>query len=173
MKENPMREIRLEKVTLNMGAGESGPKLEKCKSMMENISGKKVVITKAHKRTPFGVGKLKPIGVKSTLRGPEAKELLKKLLHALDNRISPRMFDRQGNFSFGIHEYINIPGVRYDPDVGILGLDVCVTLTRPGYRIKEKRIRPKKIGNKHRIKPEEAMEFARKELGVNVTEEKD
>lgn len=170
---NQMKKIRLEKVTLNMGAGESGPKLEKCKSILSTISGKNVVVTNTHKRTPFGVGKLKPIGAKTTLRGKEAKELLLRLLQAVDNRIGPRKFDRQGNFSFGIHEYINIPGIKYDPDVGIMGLDVCVTLTRAGYRLKERRIKPKKIGKKHRITPDEAREFAAKELGVDVSEKKD
>jgi len=167
---NPMREVRLEKVTINLGAGESGPKLEKAKTILEKITGRKVVITRTRKRTTFGMPKKRPIGVKVTIRGQEALQIVKKLLQAVDNKLRPAQFDRQGNFSFGIAEYINIPGIKYDPDVGILGMDVCVTLERPGFRIKRRAIRKKKIGKKHRITPKEAMEFARQALGAIITE---
>ncbi|MFQ5647742.1 MAG: 50S ribosomal protein L5 [Candidatus Aenigmatarchaeota archaeon] len=170
MSGNPMREVRLGKVTINIGAGESGPQLEKSKAILEKITGKTVVTTRTRKRTTFGMAKKRPIGVRVTLRGPEAIDIVKKLLQAVDNRLRPGQFDRQGSFSFGVAEYINIPGVKYDPDVGILGMDVCVTLERPGYRIKRRMVRPKKVGKRHRVTPEEAMEFARKVLGAAVTE---
>jgi len=165
---NPMKRIRIEKVTINTGAGEPGSKLEKSKKMMEAITGKKVVITTTHKRTTFGMAKGRPIGVKITLRGEEAREMLLRLLKAVDNKLKASQFDRNGNFSFGISEYIHIPGMRYDPDIGILGVDVCVTLERPGFRVKRRKIRPGKIGKSHRITPEEAMDWARKELGVTI-----
>jgi large subunit ribosomal protein L5 len=167
-----MRGIVLEKVTINIGAGESGPQLEKSKKILEVITGKKVMITRTKKRTTFGAVKKKPIGAKVTIRGAEAKEILKKMLQALDNKVSESSFDKSGNFSFGIHEYINIPGIKYEPDVGILGMDVCVTLGRPGFRVKRRRIRPQKV-SKHRISREEAMEFARKEFGVITGEEEE
>jgi len=167
---NPMREVRLEKVTVNMGAGESGPKLEKCKKIMETLTGKKVVITLTHKRTTFGVAKKRPIGVKVTLRGEEAMEFLKRVLQAVENKLSYSQFDDNGNFSFGIREYIHIPGMKYDPDVGILGMDVCVTLERPGFRVKKRRIRPGKIGKSHRISKGEAVEWAKENLGVEIEE---
>jgi large subunit ribosomal protein L5 len=165
---NPMKEVRLEKVTVNMGTGGDAAKLEKCKKIMHTLTGKKIVITSTHKRSTFGVPKNKPIGAKTTLRGEEAKEFLKKVLHALENRLKESQFDSDGNFSFGIHEYINIPGIRYDPDVGILGMDVAVTLERPGYRVKKRRLRPGKIGRSHLITKEEAMEWARKNLNVTI-----
>ncbi len=165
---NPMREIRLEKVTVNMGAGESGPKLEKCKKIMETITKKKVVLVSTKKRSTFGVPKGKPIGVKTALRGADAMEFLKKMLQAVDNKLKESQFDSSGNFSFGIHEYINIPGVKYDPDVGILGMDVCATLQRPGYRIRKRKLRPQKVGERHLIKKQEAVEWARKNLGVEI-----
>lgn len=168
-KENPMREIRLEKVTLNMGMGEAGPELEKGKKILGTITGKKVVITKARRRSTFGVPKGKNIGVKVTIRGRGALEFLKNAFKALDDRIKPSNFDNSGNFSFGIHEYINIPGVKYDPEVGIIGMDVAVTLERPGFRIKKRMLRPKKVGKKHRISREEAMAWASR-LGVEVKE---
>ena len=167
---NPMRKIMVEKVTLNMGAGEAGPKLDSSKKILETITGRKVVITKTHKRTTFGGPPKKPIGVKVTLRGKGAIELLKNMLQAVDNRLKPSQFDTNGNFSFGVAEYINIPGVKYDPDVGILGMDVAVTLERPGFRVKKRRTRPAKVGKVHIITKDEAIKFAEKELGVKVTE---
>ena len=173
MKENIMKEIRIEKVTLNMSAGDNAQILEKSQRIMQTISGKKPVVTKTKKRTTFGMPKGKNIGCKITLRGKEALEVLKNLLQSVDNIIRPSQFDRDGNFSFGIKEYINIPGIKYDPDVGILGLDVVVTLERRGYRVKKRAYRTGRVGKSHKIKPEEAMEFASKVLGANVTEEKE
>ena len=165
---NQMREIMLDKITLNMGAGEAGPRLEKSQKILEKISGRKVVITRTRKRTTFGGAKKRPIGAMTTVRGEQAREMLEKMLHAIEERIPKSSFDRNGNFSFGIKEYIHIPGMKYDPDVGILGLDVAVTLRRRGYRIKERRIRPGRIGKKHRITPEESMEWVKKEFGISI-----
>jgi large subunit ribosomal protein L5 len=168
-----MREIRLEKVTINIGAGEAGPKLEMAKRLLEKLSGTKVVVTITHKRSTFGVAKKRPIGVKVTLRGERAKAFLANALKANENRLKPTQFDRQGNFSLGIKEYIDIPGVKYDPEIGIMGMDICATLVRPGYRVSRRKIRQKKIGKGHRITPAEAMEWAKKEFSVMVTEEEE
>lgn len=170
---NPMRKILIGKITLNMGAGEPGPELEKAKKMLKKLAGSKIIVTKTHKRTTFGGVRGRPIGAKVTLRGKHAEELLKTLLQAVDNRLKPSQFDVNGNFSFGVAEYISIPGIKYDPEIGIVGMDVCVTLERPGFRIKNKRIRPRKVGKNHRIKKEEAIAWAGKALGIDVTEEED
>ena len=167
---NKMKEIRIEKITFNVGAGEAGPKLDKSKNMLETVSGEHVVITRTHKRTTFGGAKGRPIGVKVTIRGAKAKDMLKNLLQAVENRLKPSQFDSSGNFSFGIHEYIHIPGIKYDPEIGIMGLDVSVTLERPGYRVKKRMIRSAKIGKTHAITPPEAMEWMKKEFGIEVKE---
>jgi len=165
---NPMKEVRLGKVTVNMGAGDSGPKLEKSKKIMEAITRKKVVITSTKKRSTFGVAKGRQIGVKVTMRGTDAIEFLKKAIQAAEGRLKESQFDANGNFSFGVHEYINIPGVKYDPDVGILGMDVAVTLEKPGFRVRKKKLRPGKVGKDHLVKKEEAIEWAKKNLGAVV-----
>jgi large subunit ribosomal protein L5 len=170
---NPMRNIRIEKITLNIGAGEPGPNLDKAKKILNKISGKKVIVTKTRKRTTFGGGKGRPIGAKVTIRSKPAEELLRNLLQASDNTLKPSQFDVNGNFSFGIAEYISIPGIKYDPEIGIVGMDVCVTLERPGFSIKRRRIKARKVGKKHQIAKEEAMEWSRKSLGINITEEED
>ena len=164
---NPMQNIRIEKITLNIGCGEAGEKIDKAKKLLEVLTAKKVVITATHKRTTFGMAKGRPIGCKVTLRGKDAEEFFKKALDAVDFKLSKNVFDRQGSFSFGVKEHISIPGVRYDPDIGIFGMDVCVSLERPGYRIKRKKI-PKKIGKKHLIRPEEAMDWIVKNYKVEI-----
>ncbi len=163
-----MMDIRISKVTLNMGTGAPGPELEKAKRLLEMISGKKVVKTATKKRNTFGVAKGREIGVMTTIRGSEAKELLSRLLKSLENKLKASQFDESGSFSLGIEEYINIPGVNYDPEIGIMGFDVCVTLERPGYRVAKRRYSKNSVGKAHRIKPEEAMEWVKKEFDVEV-----
>lgn len=164
---NAMQNIRIEKITLNIGCGEAGEKLDKAKKLLEGLVNKKIIITITHKRTTFGGAKGRPIGCKVTLRGKEAEEFLKKALDAADFKLPKSVFDRQGSFSFGVKEHISLPGVRYDPDIGIFGMDVCVSLERPGFSIKRKKI-PHKIGKKHLIKPEEAMDWVVKNYKVEI-----
>jgi large subunit ribosomal protein L5 len=167
MQENIMREIRIHKVTINIGCGEAGEKLDRAKKLLERLTGRIAVITRTHKRTTFGMAKGRPIGVKVTLRGKAAEDFLKKALEAVGKRLSRGCFDTQGNFAFGIREHIDLPGVRYDPDIGIYGMDVCVTLERRGFRVKRKRI-AHPIGKRHRISPEAAREWALKTLKVKI-----
>jgi len=166
---NPMKEIRIEKVTLNMSTGAPGPELEKAQKLLETISGRHVVKTRSRKRNTFGVAKGREIGVMTTLRGREARELLEKLIKANEGRLKKSQFDSNGNFSFGIEEYINIPGVNYDPDIGIMGFDVAVTLERRGYRVRKRSYDNRPVGKEHIIKPEEAIEWVKKEFGAEVS----
>jgi large subunit ribosomal protein L5 len=86
----------------------------------------------------------------------------------VENKISRSSFDKQGNFAFGIKEHIEIAGVKYDPDIGIFGMDVCVTMSRPGYRVKNRRKRKTSIGPKHVLTPEESIAFIKDTLGVEI-----
>lgn len=169
---NPMKELIIEKVTLNIGVGEAGDRLEKANVLMERIAEKGVVKTSSKKRIPtWGVRPGLTLGIKTTLRGKKAEDVLKRLFVAVDNRVKKRNFDKEGNLSFGIAEYVHIPGVRYDPSLGIIGLDVCITLKRKGgTRTKRKRYRSAKIGAKHRISKEESMEFFQNKFGITSAE---
>ncbi len=169
-KENPMRQIRVEKVVVNIGIGEAGERLERAKSLLGLLTGKKVVVTKARKRTTFGSAKGRALGVAVALRGKDALAFLKRAHDAVDGKLRPRVFDTQGNFSFGIKEHISMPGVRYDPEIGIWGMDVCVRLERRGYRVSKKRI-GRKVGKRHRITTEEARDWVIKNLGFSVEQE--
>jgi large subunit ribosomal protein L5 len=164
---NAMRNIRIEKITINIGCGDSGEKLDKAKSLLGELTNKKVVITRTHGRTTFGMAKNRPIGCKVTLRGKDAEEFLNRALEAVDKKLPRNVFDSSGNFSFGIKEHIDIKGVRYDPNIGVFGMDVSITLERPGFRVKRKKI-SSKVGKKHLIKPEEAIEWVTKNFEVQI-----
>ena len=162
-----MKEIRIEKITLNIGCGTKTP-IAAAAAVLKNVSGGKVVVTRTRKRTTFNVPKNKEIGCKITLRR-NTTPFLKRLLEAKENRLKISNFDNTGNFSFGIREYIDVPEMEYDPKLGVLGFDVCVTLERPGYRVKRKRL-SSRIGKSHTIKKEDAIQFAKEKFDVQIEE---
>ena len=168
---NPMREIKLDKITINIGIGSETAKLDKSMNLLQTITESKPVKTITQKRIPtWGVRPGLPIGCKVTLRGKKAEDLLKRLFASVGDTLSYRKFDIHGNLSFGIKEYIDIPGVKYDPDIEIIGLEVAITLRRPGFRIKNRKIQPKKIPTRHRISKEDAVSFVKQKFSVNIVE---
>lgn len=168
---NIMQQIKVEKISLNIGTGGPGVELEKALKLLAKITNKKPVETKTKKRIPtWGLRPDLAIGARVTLRGKDAIELLKRLFNAVDDELPSSKFDNEGNFAFGVPEYINIPGVTYDAALGIVGFEVAVTLQRPGFRIKRRKIKQKKIPKKHRITKDQAIEFVKKEFGVNTGE---
>jgi len=165
---NPMREISIEKVVVNVAVGKSGEPLEKAKKILEELTGSRPAVRNAKKTIrDFGIHKGEPIAVIATLRKEKGVELLKRLLVAKNNRLKASSFDGYGNVSFGIKEHIDIPGVKYKPELGIIGMDVCITLERKGYRVARRKLRKSKIGKEHRVRKEEAIEFF-KGFGVEV-----
>lgn len=163
-----MREIKIAQVSLNIGAGKDEDKLKKGLKLLKKISGQTPVQTITKKRIP--TWDLRPglaIGAKVNIR-KNKEELLKRLLAAKGNALFKKNFDNQGSFSFGIPEYIDITGVEYDHELKIMGLEVAVTLERPGFRIKKRKIHAKKIGKNHRISKEEAIQFIQKKFDTKV-----
>ena len=166
--ENMMKKISLNKVVLNMGIGQSGERIETAKAALMQITEGKVNSRHAKKaQRDWGVRKGEPIGIAVTVRGNDATELLKKLLVVKDNQIAEKAFDNEGNLSFGIKEHIDIPGIKYDPKIGILGLEVSISLARPGFNIKFNK-RKAKVGKNHRITKNDAIKFLTEEFGVKV-----
>lgn len=167
---NKMKEIGIEKITLNIGIGKESSKMDKSIKLLQKISNLKPVQTIAKKRIPtWGVRPGLPIGCKVTIR-KNTEQLLKNLFQAIGNKINIHKFDSHGNLSFGIPEYLDIPGVEYDPEIGIIGLEAAVTLKRAGFRIKDRKIRPKKIPERHRISKQESIEFIKNKFNVEVEE---
>ncbi len=166
---NTMQKISLNKVVLNMGVGKSGEPIEIAKAALQEITGKKPNPRNAKKsQRDWGVRKGEPIGVAVTVRKENAMILLKKLLEAKDNQIKGRSFDNEGNFSFGITEHIDIPGIKYNPKIGILGLEVSVSLTRPGYNIRLRSKHKSNIGKNHKISKQEAIDFIKEKFEVAI-----
>jgi len=167
---NPMLKPRLEKVTVNMAVGKSGEPLEKAAKVLEQLTGQKPCRRKAKKTVrDFGIRRGESIACQVTLRKERAREFLKRAFDAIDNKISWERFDSWGNFSFGIKEHIDIPGTKYVPELGIHGMDVSVTLSRLGQRVKRRHHVRSQVGAKHLLTPEEAIIFVKDEFGVEIT----
>jgi len=167
--EHKMLQPRIEKVVVNLNIGKSGEPLEKASRVLNEISGQTPYKAKAKKSIrDWGIRQGEPIACVVTLRREKGIDFLKKVLPVIDNKLSKRSFDEIGNFAFGLKEHIDIPGVKYDPEIGIFGMDVCVSVNRPGQRIKIRRKQTKHVGKKHLLTSEESMEYVRQTLGVEI-----
>lgn len=169
---NSMRQIRIEKVTLNIGAGKSTDKLEKGIKLLKILTGANPVKTVTNKRIAgWGLRPGLPIGCKATIRGDAAAKLALRLLGAVDYKLSPKQFDDSGNIAFGITDYIDIPDANYEPEIGAAGLQVCITLTRPGFRVKKRKVQKRKLGSKHKISKDESIDFMKSNFKVVFEED--
>ena len=156
--DSPMRAIRLEKVVINFALGRSGPELERARVLAENLTGRTPVDSLAHDSVRgFGIRKGEPIGVHVTLRAEEGVEFLKKVFWAKDDRVIARNFDNNGNLAMAIKDHLTLPEVKYDPKIGVFGFGITANLERKGYRIKRRRLRSKKLPQRHKITKEEAI----------------
>ncbi|MCW3998545.1 MAG: 50S ribosomal protein L5 [Candidatus Bathyarchaeota archaeon] len=165
----PMLTPRIDKVVVNLNVGKSGVPLEKASNVLMELTGQKPVKKKAKKTIrDFGIRQGEPISCVVTLRKQPAIDFLKKVLPVIDNKLSHSSFDRQGNFAFGLKEHIEIAGVKYDPNVGIFGMDICVTVNRPGNRVKIRRKHKTHVGNSHLLKPDDSIDFIKKILEVEI-----
>jgi large subunit ribosomal protein L5 len=155
--ENPMRKIFIEKVLLSAGA--TGDDLLKSKKLLELVSGSKAQIIASRKRIPdFGVRPGLEVGARVTLRGEKAVELIKRLLGAIDNTLKKKQIV-ENNFSFGVKEYIEIPGMEYHRDIGIRGFNIAVVFVRKGLRVSLKKIKSGKIPKRQIVSKKEIIKF--------------
>ncbi|MDR2544659.1 MAG: 50S ribosomal protein L5 [Methanobrevibacter sp.] len=166
---NPMENVIISKTTLNIGVGESGERLSRAINLLESLTGQKPVRTFSKVTNPeFGIRKRQPIACKVTLRGKKANDAIKLVLDGIGNNIKRSQFDDQGNLSFGIAEHIDMPGIKYDPDIGIFGINVNISFEKPGYRVKRRKIQKSKIPARHTVKKGQTIKYMEDNFNVNI-----
>jgi large subunit ribosomal protein L5 len=162
---------KIDKVTINIGVGEAGERLNKAESVLNNITGHKPIETLSRTTNKdWAIRKDMPIGCKVTLRGKDADEFLKEALSTRENKMADYSFDDEGNLSFGIPDHTLFKSQKYDPKIGIFGMDVCITMKKPGYRVKHRRIATRKVPHRHRVKKEETKKFFSETFNAEVIE---
>ena len=165
--ENKMRGIKLEKVVLNIGTGEGGSKLNNAVKLLEKITGRqpsrrqcKVKIVKWDIRPGLEIGAM------VTLRNAQAEEMFQKALNAVNHTMRERSVSDNGNLSIGIKEYIDLPGINYDPEIGIFGMDMSCKFKRAGERISRRKKQKRKVPAHQKITKEEARKFLAEKYNV-------
>jgi large subunit ribosomal protein L5 len=168
---NPHRAIRVIKVVVNAGVGESGENRTKAEKVLQMITHQKPIATRAHSTNrDFGIREGQEIGAKVTLRGDVAVDFLGRAFEARDRQLDVDSIDRNGNFSFGIADYTDFTGMKYDPQIGIHGMDVAVEVGRAGYRVRQRRLQSRPIPRSIRSTAAETRAFLEKEFKVTVLE---
>tara|TARA_B100000131_G_scaffold125630_1_gene122859 strand:- start:212 stop:739 length:528 start_codon:yes stop_codon:yes gene_type:complete len=170
---NPMSVPRITKVCVNIGVGEGGDRLVNAENVLEMVTGVRPQRTLGKiQNHDLKVREGAPIGCRSTMRDQESiKEFLTNAFWVRDNTIPSWNFDAQGNLSFGIRDYTDFPEQKYDPDIGIYGMDINVVLERPGHRISRRRKAKSKVGKGHGVSRDESMEWFKSNFGIKIMEE--
>lgn len=166
-----MRELRIDKVVINIGVGEAGERLVKAGQVLQMLTDRTPVQTLSNTTNKdLGIRKGMPIGVKVTLRGEPAEEFFKTAMWVRQNQLADYSFDHEGNCSFGISDYTDFPNMKYDPEIGIFGLSVAVVFARRGKRVQLRRHSRRRIPQRHRTTPEEVKRFLVEKYEIEVVD---
>jgi small subunit ribosomal protein S4e len=166
-----LRALRIIKIVVNAGVGESGEPRTKAERVLRMVTNQKPVATRSHATNrDWGIRQGQEIGAKVTLRGAAALEFLNRALDARDRQIDPDSIDRHGNISFGIADYTDFAGMKYDPAIGIHGMDICVEIGRAGWRLRERTRSSRALNRKVRVTKEDCRHYLETELRVKFLE---
>merc|ERR1712226_391438 len=158
-KTNCMKDIRIAKLCLNICVGESGDRLTRAAKVLEQLTGQSPVFSKARFTVrSFSIRRNEKIACRVTVRGPKAEEILEAGLKVKEYELKKSNFSKQGCFGFGIQEHIDL-GIKYDPSIGIFGMDFYVVLDRPGARVAKRRKCKSRIGFPHKLTMEDAQKW--------------
>jgi len=166
-----MRDLHVEKVVVNIGVGEAGERLAKAEKVLEMVTKQKPVETLSKTvNRDLGIREGMPLGCKVTLRGENAVDFVKQALSIRENRVPEYSFDKEGNMSFGISDYTDFEGMKYDPEIGIFGMDISVVLRRPGNRITQRALLKRRVPKSHRVDREEAIQYMKDNFQIEVVQ---
>lgn len=166
---NPMQKLSVDKLVVNIGTGSDEKVQSSARNLLQIITNRKPSDAVSRKRNPsFKISKGFKIGTFVTLRGKEIKPLATKLFDAIDNKIKDSSVS-ENSVSFGIREYIDISGIKYDPKIGMLGMNVNLSFRRPGTRVSLRKRKRNTVGLKHRIvTKDEIKNYLKNEFNVEI-----
>merc|ERR1711865_839306 len=167
-KDNVMRELKVDKLIINIAVGEAGDRLTKAVRVLQQLSDQQPVENKARYTVrTFGIRRNEKIATHVTIRGEKAMYLIERGLKITDYEISAKHFSDTGNFGFGVNEHIDL-GLKYDPQTGIYGMDFFIVLKRAAYNVQKKKAKRGRIGVSHRVTKEDAMEWVRQTFNADI-----
>lgn len=158
-----MKKVKIEKVVLSVGG--TAEELEKGVKLLKLITGRNPAKMKSRKRIPsFSVRPGLEVGAVVTIR-KGAIDILKRMLSAENNTLKRKQISNN-NFSFGIKEYIEIPGMEYQRDIGIIGFDITVVFKKSGRRVALKKTKSGRVPERQRVSQEEIIKFMEENFGT-------